>query len=78
MKDSNISSKFYQKLRWVYIPMGIIIYMCLGTVYSWSVFRKPLESLLHINATQKWYSLYAFSIFLLIVYGNLRKFYTKI
>lgn len=40
------------KKRWMFIPLGILIFMCLGTVYSWSVFRKPIEDLLNINATQ--------------------------
>jgi MFS family permease len=81
MKDSNISSKFYQKLRWVYIPMGIIIYMCLGTVYSWSVFRKPLESLLHINATQSGIPymlfLFFFSLFMAISGSFIQKYKPK-
>ena len=38
--------------RWIFIPLGILIFMCLGTVYSWSVFRKPVEDLLKIYATQ--------------------------
>ena len=38
--------------RWVYIPIGIIIFMCLGTVYSWSVFRKPIEEIFGLTATQ--------------------------
>jgi MFS family permease len=37
--------------RWLLIPLGIIILLCLGTVYSWSIFRKPLEDLLNIGAT---------------------------
>jgi OFA family oxalate/formate antiporter-like MFS transporter len=28
------------------------VLLCLGTVYSWSIFRKPLESLLNIGATE--------------------------
>ncbi len=39
------------KNRFIYILSGIIIYMCVGSIYSWSVFRKPLEQLLDINAT---------------------------
>lgn len=38
--------------RWFLIPLGIIIYMCLGTVYSWSIFKKPLERELSITALQ--------------------------
>ncbi|MEB3311551.1 MAG: OFA family MFS transporter [Snowella sp.] len=38
--------------RWLLIPLGIIVLLCLGSVYSWSIFRKPLESELNINATE--------------------------
>ena len=38
--------------RWIYIPLGLIIFMCMGTVYSWSVFKKPIEELFKISATQ--------------------------
>ncbi len=38
--------------RWLLIPLGMIILMCLGTVYSWSIFRTPLENELGITATQ--------------------------
>lgn len=37
--------------RWLYIPLGMSILLCLGTVYSWSIFRKPLEAELNISAT---------------------------
>lgn len=40
------------KKRWTLIPAGMLIYICLGTVYSWSIFRKPLESILKIGAVQ--------------------------
>ena len=38
--------------RWLLIPLGISVLLCLGTVYSWSVFRKPLEQAFNITATQ--------------------------
>lgn len=38
--------------RWFLIPLGTLFLLCLGTVYSWSIFRKPLESLLDLSATQ--------------------------
>ena len=38
--------------RWFLIPLGIAIMLCLGSVYSWSVFRTPLESELSLSATQ--------------------------
>ncbi|WP_242071961.1 OFA family MFS transporter [Nostoc sp. FACHB-110] len=52
-----------EKGRWLLIPLGATILLCLGTVYSWSIFRKPLEKLLSINATE---SLLPFTILLIM------------
>ncbi len=52
-----------EKGRWFYVLLGLLVLLCLGTVYSWSIFRKPLESLFDISATQ---SLLPFT-FLLVV-----------
>ncbi|KXG76152.1 L-lactate MFS transporter [Thermotalea metallivorans] len=52
MRESKIFGMPPEKGRWLFIPLGIIIFICLGTVYSWSVFRTPLERLFHIGATQ--------------------------
>jgi len=38
--------------RWILIPLGMIVMLCLGTVYSWSIFRDPVEQLLDIGATE--------------------------
>ncbi|NJR25902.1 MAG: OFA family MFS transporter [Richelia sp. CSU_2_1] len=38
--------------RWFLIPLGMMILLCLGSVYSWSVFRAPLESEFGISATE--------------------------
>jgi MFS family permease len=46
------SDSIMKSNRWLYIPLGLIIFMCMGTVYSWSVFKKPIEELFKINATQ--------------------------
>ncbi len=56
-----------EKGRWFYVLLGLLVLLCLGTVYSWSIFRKPLESLFNINATQ---SLLPFTV-LLVVYASL-------
>lgn len=37
--------------RWLLIPLAISAMLCLGTVYSWSIFRKPLEAELGLGAT---------------------------
>ncbi len=49
--------------RWFYVLLGLLVLLCLGTVYSWSIFRKPLESLFNISATQ---SLLPFTILLVV------------
>ncbi|MDJ0678970.1 MAG: OFA family MFS transporter [Xenococcaceae cyanobacterium MO_167.B52] len=49
--------------RWFYVLLGLLVLLCLGTVYSWSIFRKPLESLFNINATQ---SLLPFTVLLVV------------
>ncbi|WP_231866983.1 MULTISPECIES: OFA family MFS transporter [unclassified Anabaena] len=54
-----------EKGRWLLIPLGATVLLCLGTVYSWSIFRKPLETLLDINATE---SLLPFTV-LLVFYA---------
>lgn len=38
--------------RLKYILMGMLMLLCLGTVYSWSVFRKPLEEHFQVGSTQ--------------------------
>ncbi len=52
-----------EKGRWLIIPLGIIILLCLGTVYSWSIFRTPLEKELNISATE---SLLPFTVLLVV------------
>ncbi len=41
-----------KKGRWIFVFLGLIINICLGSIYSWSVFKKPLEQLFHISATE--------------------------
>lgn len=38
--------------RWFLIPLGTSVLLCLGSVYSWSIFRTPLESELNLSATE--------------------------
>lgn len=38
--------------RWLLIPLGTGVLLCLGSVYSWSIFRTPLEGELNIRATE--------------------------
>lgn len=52
-----------EKGRWFFILLGLLLLLCLGTVYSWSIFRKPLEELFQISATE---SLLPFTVFLVL------------
>ncbi|MDJ0679421.1 MAG: MFS transporter, partial [Xenococcaceae cyanobacterium MO_167.B52] len=52
-----------EKGRWFYVLLGLLVLLCLGTVYSWSIFRKPLESLFDISAT---HSLLPFTVLLVV------------
>lgn len=53
--------------RWLLIPLGMSILLCLGSVYSWSIFRTPLENELGISASA---SLLPFT-FVLVFYAAL-------
>jgi MFS transporter, OFA family, oxalate/formate antiporter len=53
MTQKNVNqSEVRTKPSWLYVLLGIIIMMCLGTVYSWSVFRLHVEDLYNIGSTQ--------------------------
>lgn len=34
------------------VALGVVVFLCLGTVYSWSVFRRPVEQMLDVSAVQ--------------------------
>lgn len=38
--------------RWIFVVLGMIVNMCLGAVYAYSVFKKPLEDMFNATATQ--------------------------
>lgn len=38
--------------RWIYVFLGMVVNFCLGAVYAYSVFKKPLEELFNASATQ--------------------------
>lgn len=67
MDETKVFGMPAEKGRWLFILLGIMVLLCLGTVYSWSIFRNPLEKLLNIGATD---SLLPFTV-LLVVYAVL-------
>jgi MFS family permease len=46
-----ISAKSNSSRRNFYVLLGLLIMICLGTVYSWSIFRLHIESLYGIGST---------------------------
>jgi len=38
--------------RWILVTVGLLINICLGSIYAFSIFRDPLENLFTITATQ--------------------------
>jgi MFS family permease len=70
------------KRGWLYVFLGIIIMMCLGTVYTWSVFRFPIEELFNIGSTQSglpyMVSLGFYSIFMILTGKYLDKYSPKL
>ena len=49
--------------RWMFVAIGLLINVCLGSIYAFSVFRKPLETLWGITSNQ---SGYPFMVFLAV------------
>jgi MFS transporter, OFA family, oxalate/formate antiporter len=49
--------------RWFLIFLGLIVMLCIGTAYSWSIFVIPIEETLNVGATE---SLLPFTILLIV------------
>jgi MFS family permease len=71
-----------EKGRWIFVAIGLIINLCLGSVYSWSVFRKPIEQIFAIGATESglpyMFFLAFFAILMPIAGGFLDKYGPRI
>jgi len=46
------SNRSFSDRRWLYVVVGATIHLILGSIYAFSVFRKPLESLWNISVTE--------------------------
>lgn len=51
LSDSRPTETPADAKRWVFVALGLAINICLGTVYSWSVFKKPFEEQFNVGAT---------------------------
>ena len=56
-----------EKGRWVFVGLGLVALLCMGTAYSWTIFRGPLREMYGLTATQ---SLLPFTV-LLVMYALL-------
>lgn len=41
-----------EKGRWLFVVIGMIINLCLGSIYSWSVFKAPLKAFLESSGPE--------------------------
>ncbi|KAJ2698023.1 hypothetical protein FB645_005762 [Coemansia sp. IMI 203386] len=48
-KDRSVFFGLIRCREWMVIPAGIIIQFCYGSVYAWSIFNAPINSLLEPN-----------------------------
>ncbi len=78
IKEGNVK----YKEKWIYVVLGSMIMMCLGTVYSWSIFRIPIEGYFTIGATQSglpyMFSLAFYSLFMFLSGKYLNKYSPRI
>ncbi|NSW78394.1 MAG: OFA family MFS transporter [Chthonomonadetes bacterium] len=68
MKSKPAASVQGKAWRWLLVGIGILINLCCGTVYAFSVFRKPIEELWGISATA---SGFPFMVFLASFAGTM-------
>ncbi len=52
MTDEKVFGLPARQGRWLIVALGLLINLCLGSVYSWSVFRRPVESYFGVGATE--------------------------
>lgn len=38
--------------RWLFVILGLVIQLCLGAVYAWGTFKKPIMTYYGLNATE--------------------------
>ena len=63
MSDGKVFGMEAEQGRWIFVLVGMLMNICLGAVYAFSVFKTPLQDLWGISATQ---SSLPFMIFLAV------------
>jgi len=52
MNNEKVFGMDAEKGRWGFVILGFVINICLGSVYAYSVFAKPVRELMNVSATQ--------------------------
>lgn len=52
MNNEKVFGMAAEKGRWGFVVLGFVINICLGSVYAYSVFAKPVRELMNVSATQ--------------------------
>jgi MFS family permease len=52
MSDSKVFGMEAEQGRWIFVLVGMLMNICLGAIYAFSVFKTPLQDLWGISATQ--------------------------
>ncbi|MCK4571160.1 OFA family MFS transporter [Candidatus Bipolaricaulota bacterium] len=52
MSEQKVFGMKAEQGRWIFVLLGLLMNICLGAVYAFSVFKNPLQDLWGINATQ--------------------------
>ena len=51
-EDTKLFGMPAEKGRWVFVLLGFLINICLGSVYAYSVFKKPVQEVFQCTATE--------------------------
>jgi MFS transporter, OFA family, oxalate/formate antiporter len=52
MSDNKLFGMAEESGRWLFVVFGFVINLCLGSVYAYSVFAKPVRELMKVTATE--------------------------
>ncbi len=51
-EDTKLFGMPAEKGRWIFVLLGFLINICLGSVYAYSVFKKPVQQVFQCTATE--------------------------
>lgn len=82
IQNATYAGSSRQAYRWLYVILGNLLMMCLGTVYAWGVFRMPVEQAYGIGTTLSglpyMVSLAFYALFMLIAGRHLNRYHPRV